>query len=367
MRSAIVLLVSQMLLVFSSNCEAATLTHLGVLSGYSWTVATAVSADGSAVVGYCYRGGDYEAFLWTEETGMTGLGHLQDDYSKAWGVSGDGSVVVGASDGHAFRWTEEDGMVQLADLTGGLNNGKAAGISSDGSTTVGYGYSGNIHEAVCWGSDDTPIALGSGRWGEGSAASADGSVVVGAATDETPRTRSFRWTEEDGFSYLDDAGEGIGWNVANDVSSDGTVIVGAMVTNASPYSREAYRWTEDGWLGLGDFEGSDCDSWAKGVSGDGSVIVGYGTTSEGKQAFYWTEDGGMQLLRDVAAAQGVDVVGWNPTTATAISDDGLTIVDSRGWLLQLDPAPVPEPHALAIWGSLGILGGGLGAFRRRKK
>src|SRR5690606_27676125 len=46
-----------------------------------------------------------------------------DVYSMAYGVSADGSTVVGASrvagGEEAFRWTSETGMVGLGDLPGG--------------------------------------------------------------------------------------------------------------------------------------------------------------------------------------------------------------------------------------------------------
>ena len=63
-----------------------------------------------------------EAFRWTRETGMVGLGTLNNGLgSSASAVSGDGNVVVGDSlDGalagavrRAFRWTQQTGMVSL--------------------------------------------------------------------------------------------------------------------------------------------------------------------------------------------------------------------------------------------------------------
>jgi hypothetical protein len=63
----------------------------------STNYATALSRDGSTVVGARENGGGSEAFLWTRSTGQLGLGDLPgaDVFSVANGVSRDGAVVVG--------------------------------------------------------------------------------------------------------------------------------------------------------------------------------------------------------------------------------------------------------------------------------
>jgi probable HAF family extracellular repeat protein len=72
------------------------------------SAATAVSADGAAVVGSCPDGASCsEAWRWTQGTGIVGLGFLSGDAtSKVLAVSDDGSVVAGASDDKAARWVE---------------------------------------------------------------------------------------------------------------------------------------------------------------------------------------------------------------------------------------------------------------------
>ena len=75
---------------------------------------------------------------------MVGLGDLAGGElrSGAYGVSADGSVVVGlaahrASGFEAFRWTSGGGMVGLGDLPGGSFSSDADGVSADGSVVVG--------------------------------------------------------------------------------------------------------------------------------------------------------------------------------------------------------------------------------------
>jgi len=97
--------------------------------------ASGVSADGNVVVGFAtfaVSSADEQrlvdrSFLWTPVGGMVSLGVLNGGtMSQAYGVTGDGTMVVGvAGDGaasnasRAFRWTQETGMVSLGVLNGG--------------------------------------------------------------------------------------------------------------------------------------------------------------------------------------------------------------------------------------------------------
>ena len=122
--------------------------------------ASGVSADGSVIVG---KGASDEspsvAFRWTLQTGMIALGALGADlpgqmtFSRANAVSADGLVVVGWSTsvegGQAFRWTQDEGMEGLGDLPGGAFGSEAYAVSADGSVVVGA----SIVETVV---DDTP-------------------------------------------------------------------------------------------------------------------------------------------------------------------------------------------------------------------
>jgi probable HAF family extracellular repeat protein len=113
-----------------------------------------VSADGSVVVGSSSAQLGGEAFRWTADTGMVGLGELPDGLgSFAWAVSGDGSVVVGRAalpgDFEPFLWDEAGGMrsftAELVALGLGLDLAGwdlevAHAASYDGETIVGWGY-----------------------------------------------------------------------------------------------------------------------------------------------------------------------------------------------------------------------------------
>jgi probable HAF family extracellular repeat protein len=113
---------------------------LGTLPGGDESVAYGVSADGSVVVGSARNtAGQWHAFRWQNGV-MQDLGTLDGSESEAWGVSADGSVVVGrarnaAGQWHAFRW--QNGVMQdLGTLDG--NSSWALGVSADGSVVVGW-------------------------------------------------------------------------------------------------------------------------------------------------------------------------------------------------------------------------------------
>jgi uncharacterized membrane protein len=167
--------------------------------------AWSVSADGSRVVGFSGSGWDARAFLWTTSDGMTNLGTLPGHiWSQAFGISSDGTVVVGASSPieqnqpspvrrtKAFRWTESQGMQSLENLPLNERSSFAHGVSGDGAVIVGDYY----------------------------------------AAEENER-RAFFWSAQQGFvdltRFLAEQGINLkGWtlNDAWDVSSDGRTISG---------------------------------------------------------------------------------------------------------------------------------------------
>lgn len=126
--------------------------NLGFLPGGSASYGTAISRDGSAVVGFGFVGFESRAFRWTEAEGMRDLGILEGGFvSEAYALSANGSVVVGQSGSsngfHATIWTQQLGLRRLdeylaslgADLTGWDELSSAYGVSADGSVIVGRG------------------------------------------------------------------------------------------------------------------------------------------------------------------------------------------------------------------------------------
>ncbi len=136
------------------------------------------------------------------------LGTLGGPTSDAFGVSADGTVVVGQAENgtwtHAFRWTAAGGMVDLGDMAGaGGGNSFAYGVNADGTVVVGNTDTGNGSFAFRW-TQAGMISLGAFPNGAGSnanAVNADGTVVVGQAHDGN-FNRAFRWTPGGGMFDL---------------------------------------------------------------------------------------------------------------------------------------------------------------------
>src|SRR3989304_2264375 len=123
--------------------------------------ALAISDDGNVIVGSGGGQDGMEAFRWTAEDGVVGLGILPQlephltPYSIAYGVSADGSVIVGDSIQQAFVWDERHGLRSIesiltaagVDLTG-WRLLRAMNASADGRTIVGYGVVGDGPELL---------------------------------------------------------------------------------------------------------------------------------------------------------------------------------------------------------------------------
>jgi probable HAF family extracellular repeat protein len=164
--------------------------------------ARAVSANGSVVVGESRHESSYdEAFRFHADSGLIQLGVLPGDSSSvAFGVSADGSVIVGSSVGaasQAFRWTQQAGMIGLGALPEGSCNSSAYGVSADGSIIVGQCYSDGRLEAFIWDAAhgmrslrqalesqfDLGASLAGWKLQSANAVSADGLFVVGYGTN----------------------------------------------------------------------------------------------------------------------------------------------------------------------------------------
>ena len=66
-------------------------------------------------------------------------------------------------------------------------------------------------------------------------------------------------------------------------------LVLALVLVSATFSMPAYA----GFQGLGDLSGGDVYSWVNEVSADGSTVVGYSSSGSGFEAYRWTSSTGM--------------------------------------------------------------------------
>ncbi|HKQ47363.1 MAG TPA: PEP-CTERM sorting domain-containing protein [Phycisphaerae bacterium] len=299
-------------------------------------IAYGVSADGSVIAGYSGSGSASQAFRWTAQTGRVALGYFPgspQQFSRAYGVSGDGTLVLGSAarstiDDDPVTWTPDTGYVSLGNVPGGHDGkGEAWDSSTDGSVIVGNTF-GPLYE------------------------------------------QAFIWRNETGMSLLSGQPDDFLAQTASAVSSDGTVVVGWGAPLSSLGSLEAYRWTSGGGVQrLGDLPQGDFESIARDVSGDGSLVVGQSVTGQYSidfEAFIWDANYGMRNLRDVLVNDfGLDLSGWRLIDAWGISSDGNTIVGygtNPSGFQESWRAVIPEPAALSL-AALGLL---LSSLRRRR-
>ncbi|MEM7409350.1 MAG: PEP-CTERM sorting domain-containing protein [Myxococcota bacterium] len=133
---------------------------------------------------------------------------------------------------------------------------------------------------------------------EARAVSADGSVVVGRGTTAVGR-EAFRWDATNGMQGLGTLPGG-GASEADDVSDDGTIIVGFAFNAAG--EKEAFAWDAlNGMQGLGFLPGHDA-SGANGISPDGVYVLGNSRGASGPVAFRWSAAAGMEALDAPAGA-----------------------------------------------------------------
>jgi probable HAF family extracellular repeat protein len=266
---------------------------LGVLSGGTSSQARAASYDGYAVVGDSESSSGLRGFRWAAGT-LSDLGTwVSDDVaSSAADVSADGNAV-------ALTSTASDGVTQLAYrwLLGGekvplIGMEEARGISADGNTLVGNRLGGAGNEAVL-GTSEAIVPLGT-LAGDvvafARALSADGAVAIGVSG--SCGCRGFFW--RDGTIEVSD-----GLERALAVSRDGRVIGGSMV----------------------------------------------GTGCSGGRAATWEPAPGMRPVACGLLPEGIIPSGWSLSSVNAVSDDGTVIAGeginpalaAEGWVAVLGP------------------------------
>jgi probable HAF family extracellular repeat protein len=323
-----------------------------ISSAYFGGAAQDVSVNGVVVGGGEGFGDDIleQAFRWTEPTGIVGMGYFAEtpmgpNQSYAVGVSSDGSVVSGWSNGQAFRWTADAGIVGLGVLPASSTS-LGRDISDDGSVIVGYDKSSR-EEAFRWTAATGMVGLGdlpgSTFRSRAEGVSPDGGTVLGWA-NSAGGEEAFRWTAATGMVGLGDLPGG-SFNSEAFAATPGADVIVGYGTSAS--GQEAFRWTAAGGMqGLGDFPGGQYSSVASDITADGKMVVGRGATAAGPEAFFWTQATGLVNLKEFLLSHGVsEVAPWQLSECNAVSADGRYLVGSANGPngLQAFIVTIPEP------------------------
>jgi uncharacterized membrane protein len=276
-----------------------------------------ISRDGKTIVGSALDAqGNMNVAIWSGGTNWKLLGGPPGSVpqgsvlSSGYGVSGDGSVVVGqanfptiqqfGSQFRAFRWDAVNGMVDLGALQQGAGT-RAFAISADSNTIVGYedppknttynpsvsGMSG----VIFWNGTER-LLHAFGMAGEAFATNFNGAIIVGRGHPQ-------------GGSYLPN---------------------GNFFPAITTYMYSAWDGRfEDLGAVLLHVPGSlniDYASTPTAVSDYGEVVGGT-TGIADHLPFIWTRATGMVLLTDFLTANGVTAhQGWKLTDVSYISPDG---------------------------------------------
>jgi hypothetical protein len=335
----------------TATAETALIDALGVLPGCTRSLASAISADGTTVVGGSSTNGFAttdihvhpagRAFVWHPPGGMTSLATLNkvNDHSWAEDLSADGTVIVGftldaTGSQVPVRW--DQGQPTPLPLPP-LGTGAAVVISADGSTIVGWGGpASGPSQNLRWRQGRSEVLspnLGANDYAI-SATGTEGVIIT------TSRASSLRWsdpigvlparispTASDGLTHLPRAaamtadGQRFFVSASGDSSlapngifewrgqNDGHPIPGYRAVAAYGYIRQLSASASGNLLA----------ATAGGLGGvnakDGLLVLPYGPLP----------------FAPVLRAQGADTSHWSVlTNLTGLSADGRWVVGSGG-------------------------------------
>ena len=366
-RIAGLLLAISIPLAAASAAPMATLNILPLMDGY-YPTSENVFNDGT-VVGWGVGGSTGIAWKWSLAGGPVTVPRITLGYD----LSGDGQWIAGQSGNNPMRWSQATGVQLLgpSDVYG-----SARGISTDGSVIVGSAGD----SAFRWTEATGLVDLGDLPGGSNSSfaldISSDGTVIVGAG-NSAAGPEAFRWTETTGMQGLGDLSGGTYSSIARAVSTDGTVIVG---TANSALGTEAFRWSGGTMQGLGVYDSTYTQASANTTNEDGSLIGGYVRNGSDYRAMIWDEQHGMRLLEEVLVDDyNLDLQDFTSLREVwGISPDGqyLTGIGATSsfystFLIYMpslensevsNPA-IPEPSSLIVWCTLAFC---FTRLRRRK-
>jgi len=325
----------------------------GVTFEYLFTgmYANSVSADGNAVAGN--NPSTWGAYLWTQAGGVQDLG-LAPTPSPGGspGISADGtrvaSTILGADSTYSTSglWTQGSGWQQFIPPNGppdliliDRNYSTVYGLSGDGSTVVGLYWrnvSGAGAHAFKWTQAGGGIDLGSiNGSSRANGVDYDGNVIVGWTTDVTGSRLAAAW---DHGTIVGLTPAGNSGAEAQCVNPSGTIAAGYEYNPATTV-REVARWTKTGgtWSAtqhLGSVPGTEAGATginvAEGVSSDGKLIVGY-CSFDGSPfnttGFVWTDSSGTIDVNTFLQANGVYVdPGFYIESCQCLTPDGTCII-----------------------------------------
>lgn len=338
-----------------------------------------ISADGSVIVGASdfASGVLTRAVMWVRNISggydaPISLGTLPGGTrAVAQAISADGTTIVGQSDAadgftYGFAWTSGGGMVQLPAGDDLFQGNAVFGCSADGSLIVGQaGFTDGLH-AVCWSdvgwSVITSLDTPIGSTGAALGCDSSGTIVFGTWTGVDSINHGVRWVNGGGGFG---AKISLGLFMGNEVlpaamSADGGTIVG---TGSDTGNAVAVLWTlADGWLNPIGLPAGAILANAISISPDATTVGGiYQPTLAGNGILLWTL--GTSFL-DVSGVFG-NMQWFSEDNSVAVGYIIPFGTQAAYWQLASPPPPPPTPavvipESLSRWrGQVGINWNGL--------
>jgi uncharacterized membrane protein len=318
-----------------------------------WTQAYGISADGTTVVGHSPAG----AVAWNLPTStqtILGPGVATD-------VSSDGSIVTGTlPGGSVYRWTQATGESPI-----GHDSFTTPKISSDGSTIIGSS-GGTGQTAFRWRASTgvqllplSPNANSAGVYD----LSADGSEIVGAISVPPNNTLPVLWHNDLSYSIVQPTPPSLQYGLTA-INPAGTVAFGFHIAPGT----DAFRWTaQTGMVDLGFPRTGNPVPMPSACTADGDIFIGQTFTN---QCFVWRLGTEPRTLDDILTNDfGIDLGNLQIIDAADMTPDGRTIVGIgqdavtgafSGWVVNLSRS-IPAPST-----GLALAAAALFASRRRR-
>lgn len=275
-------------------------------------------------------------FTWTQTEGLVQIGSVDSSVAGIPTISSNGTVVaatyinsatgvneISTYDVASSTWTNR-GAFPATGSGGGHSS--SWGMSADGSTVVGLGlFSASLGHAVKWTQAGGLIDLGSivnGSSSRANGVNSDGSVIVGWQDLANGARRGAKWVNGIQTFITDNNGNNVG--EAFGVSADGNIIIGT-------HALKPYVW--DSVTGLTTITHPNSSATFRGaatcISSDGSKVLGYYRIFNGPpmggEGFIWTKTGGRINLNDYVTSLGIATNGITLGFPAAISQDGTKI------------------------------------------
>ncbi|KAF0129760.1 MAG: Uncharacterized protein FD155_2352, partial [Bacteroidetes bacterium] len=287
----------------------------GVISGTARNPAYNISGMGVFMAGYWHPVTQDWTFLGVNPAAGE---PVFNDYSSSWGMTSDGSTVVGMQyfndySYKAFKWTQAGGFDMIGNVipTGNRPNG----ISNDGSVIFGWAELPEASRSpVIWHNGNF-IQIAPTQWGEASAASSNGEYVVGTAGSD-----AFIWSAQNGATFFPNTLNGGGISPVA-VMDDGTAL-GYTAEGWPPFpdTRRGFaRLITGEMMTFNDYAISrgmiDAADWLfysiNGVTPDGNKFIGAGINPDGVTVSFLIDFG--------ASIPSIEII---PTSLTENLDPG---------------------------------------------